>query len=66
MAKDKTFGEAAKEKYDELLRVIVMRKEEITALEKEVKPLKNYLQTIGLMGSPKRRGRKARGEKQEG
>lgn len=37
----------------------------MTTPEKEIKPLKTHLQTVGVLGR-KRRGRKTKTEKQEG
>ena len=65
MAKEKDFAELGKEKYEALLKEIGVKKCEIAGLENELKPLKAYLQTIGVL-EVKKRGRKPRGEKQEG
>jgi hypothetical protein len=59
-----TFGDIAKPKYDELLKEIQIKREEIAGLEREIKPLKQYLQTVGVL-EVKRRGRKPKAEKQE-
>ena len=65
MAKEKDFKDSALEKYNELLKEIETKKSEIDGLEKEIKPLKAYLQTVGVL-EVKRRGRRPKGEKQEG
>ena len=65
MAKEKDFKDSALEKYDELLKEIEVKKGEIAGLEREAKPLKAYLQTVGVL-EVKKRGRRPKGDKQEG
>ena len=64
MAKEKDFKDSALEKYNELLKEIETKKSEIDGLEKEIKPLKAYSQTVGVL-EVKRRGRKPKEVKNE-